>query len=193
MKRLALLLPVILILISCDKNERDWNYVDYIFAGQENGSGIRYIDVNPDDTIRVIDYPEHLSTTKSLDLNNDKTPDFEFVLDISPPSNLGASASMLRIIPLGSNSVCVSMINGFWVDSLPFGDTINENIKWSDSTALIYSHIHVVSGQESTSGYFFEDYGNYVAVRVEKGGHSFFGWIAIKRTILKRFAVTVPW
>ena len=193
MKRSYLFLSLILLIYSCDKKEEYFNYLTYITAGQENGLGIRYLDIEPDDTLTIIDYPDTLEVIKSLDLNNDNTPDFEFKYQISSPYQLGASSGGLRIIPLGMNSVCVSKEESHWVDSLHYNDTINENISWSDSTALLYSHTWVIDGSEYTYGYWFQRSDLYVGVKIIKGENSFYGWIDLKNNVIRQFAITIPY
>jgi hypothetical protein len=193
MKRQYLIIPFILLIFSCDNKEEHFNYLPYITAGQKEGIGIRYINIDPDDTLNIIGYPDTLEFIKSLDLNSDNISDFELKYNLSTPYMLGASSGSLRIIPLGENSICVSNEETHWVDSIAYNDTINKYNNWSDSTALLYSHTWFIDGSEYTSGYWYGDKEKYVGVRVLKGENSFFGWIDIKQNIIRQFAITEPY
>lgn len=193
MKRPYIIIPFILLLFSCEKKEEHFDYLTYITAGQKNGPGIRYIDIDPDDTLRIIGYPDTLAFIRSLDLNDDNTPDFELKYQVSTPLMMGLSSSSVRITPLGKNSVCVTNDGVQWVDTLLYNDTINNYTNWSDSTAILYSYTLTVEGSVYLYGYWYNNSGKYVGIRIEKGENSFFGWIDIKRNIIRQYAITEPY
>jgi len=191
MRKIIIYFISLLFLLSCNKIAQDKYYPSFIKAGQISGAGIKYFDFIPDDTLKIIGYPDTLEITRDLDLDNDKVIDFEITLRISSPYMLGATSSSLLIKPLGLNSICVSKSNVNWVDSLRYNDTIYQNCNWSDSIALIYSHTRYINNDQCTYGFWYKNTTNYyVGVRILKGENQLFGWIDLKNSVIKQYALT---
>ena len=45
-------------LLSCNDKGDNYKYLTFIKAGQIDGTGIRYVDIIPDDTIIIVEYPD---------------------------------------------------------------------------------------------------------------------------------------
>ena len=190
MKNFIILIFLIFLIISCKIDE----YPTYILAGQSIGSGIVYIDVVPDDTLKIIDFPDKLEVIGSLDLDHDKINDFELTLWASSPWMLGAWCGGLEIKPLGLNALCVSGLHTYWVEPLKMNDTINQNRNWSDTTALLYSYCQYIGQTETTShGYWYNQDHLYVGIKIVKGNHQFFGWIDLKGNVIRQYGITIPY
>jgi hypothetical protein len=188
-------------MMSCNESKDDYKYLTLITAGQKNGTGIRYVDVIPDDTtLGYYNHPELQS--KNLDLDGDGNSDFELIFS-SNTEFWSHTSYGLKIKPLGMNSVCVTASGDNWVDSLKFSDTINYGSIWSDSTALLYdyySHIKYTDPNHDTTiikGYWYDNDNIYIGVKIMKDTHQFFGWIDLKRNIqrgfidIRQFAITM--
>jgi hypothetical protein len=215
MKKLLLYSAIFLTLSSCNDKSDEYYYLTFIKAGQVSGTGIMYVDIIPDDTIDIPLYPAILKTTnidydttisasytnswdtsRNLDLNNDNINDFELILTRSDPNILGSRSSQLVIKPLEMNSVCVSKTKNNWVDSLKYNDTINNNNNWSDSTALLFFHSWTMNGLETyytTEGYWYNHDNIYIGVKIVKNNNQLFGWIDLKKNIIRQFGITIPY
>jgi hypothetical protein len=195
MKRSFLILILFLLALSCDKYDsvKEYNYLTYILAGQKEGIGIWYIDVEPDDTLKIFDCELDPQAQRNLDLNQDGILDFSLEYKISSCSALGGSWSYFGIAPLGNNSVCVSKVENTWAEALHYNDTINENNNWSDSTALLFEHLwYITVGPVYDYGYWPQDTDIFVAVRIVRGEHTFYGWLDINRNILRQYTISIP-
>jgi hypothetical protein len=185
-------LVLVLIILSCD-TDKDYNYLTYITAGQEDGIGILYVDIEPDDTLRIFNCELEPHSERDLDLNNDQVIDFRLEYKVSNCSALGGSWGYLGIVPLGNNSICVSKEESSWAEALYSNDTINENNTWSDSTALLFEHLwNILVGPVYYYGYWRQDADIFVAVKIMSGDYVLYGWIDIKRNILRRYAISMP-
>lgn len=183
-----------MIIVSCDKSGEDHNYPTYITAGQSVGPGIWYIDIEPDDTLKIINCVETPHTERDLDLNHDGIMDFRLEYKVSRCDALGGSWNYLGIVPLGNNSICVSREVSSWAEALYCNDTINENNTWSDSTALLFEHLfYITVGPVYDYGYWPQDTDIFVAVKIVRGEHSFYGWIDINKKILRQYAISIPY
>ena len=74
---LALLAVVIVIISSCTKEPQKEYYPASILAGQTNGEGIIFTDVQPNDSIKPLKEGES-EQSRFLDINKDGVADFEF-------------------------------------------------------------------------------------------------------------------
>ncbi len=108
-----------------------------------------------------------------------------------------SSSGSLEIMPLGKNLVCLSKSYNNWVDSLKYNDTISMNCNWSDSSALLYNYTwHQISPEEfitKHNGYWYDNDSIYIGVIIVKENIKLFGWIDMKRDIIRSYAVTVPY
>jgi hypothetical protein len=189
MNKIFTLLLLTAINLSCSKNE---TYPGYIKAGQISGPGISYTDVDPDFTITMPDIYT-VFMTKSIDLNEDKTPDFILQYSESSVTQLGMHLKMLEIVPQGMNAVCISNEHGNWVDSLNFNDTISAKCNWSDSLALLYRFYWYVGIGSDSTGLWRQNSNFYIGVKIVDGGHTQYGWMDMKLNTLRQFAVTRPY
>jgi hypothetical protein len=198
MKKLVVLLTVILLISACDKEEQKTQETKYpvsIKAGQTTGIGIKYTDIIPDDTTLGY-YPYPFDQYKYLDINGDSINDFELLLKRSDPGIMGMITAVLEIVPLGMNAVCTSATNPTWADSLKYNDPIDANTRWSDSTALLYDFLYLDDypyGTTFIKGYWFNTDAIYIGVKITKDDKQYFGWIDMKRNVIRQFAVTVPY
>jgi len=200
MKKLILSILIAILFLSCNKKDGDYKYLSYIIAGQIEGIGVKYVDIEPDDSIfcncQCI-YDSCLSDSIGLDFNNDKLVDFQVITKTSPWTLSSAYYYSIEIKPLGNNSVCVSKTNNSWVDSLNLGDTIDSRINWSDSIAMLYSYYHqyfTPTGPITTiKGYWDQNKGYYIGIRIVNGDNQFFGWIDIRKWLIQQYAITIPY
>jgi hypothetical protein len=191
-------------MISCNESKDDYKYLTLITAGQKSGTGIRYVDIIPDDTtLGYYDHPELQS--KNLDLDGDGNNDFELIFS-SNTEFISHYSYGLKIKPLEMNSVCVTASGDNWVDSLEFNDTINYSDIWSDSTALLYDYYRYIKYTDPKihdttiiKGYWYDNDNIYIGVKIMKDTHQFLGWIDLKRNVqrgfidIRQFAITMPY
>ena len=139
MKKSYLILTFTLLIIACKKEYKAPidRLLTSIKAGQTDGPGIRYMNIVPDDTLLIENFPDNLFVTRNIDLDNDKIPDFELKYERSSPLMMGSSGVSLEIIPLGTNSVCISKTNANLVDSLSYNSIISDTNNWSNSKATL--------------------------------------------------------
>ena len=196
MLKTFLYLILVLLILSCNKNEGDpacdYQYPAFITAGQNSGEGIRYVDIEPDDTICYhFCYPFKIY---SLDLDNDGIVDFELKFEISYPWTLSSGYEILNIIPLENSSVYVSELNYNWVKPLVFDDTISYNNNWSDSTALLYSRHWNIWTPSIIEGYWSGNDYYFIGIKIAKKDYQSFGWIhyGYHGLKIKQYAITIP-
>lgn len=185
----------ILLIISCKKENKAPidRLLTSIKAGQTDGPGIRYMDIVPDDTLLIENFPDNLFVTRNIDLDNDKIPDFELKYERSSPLMMGSSGVSLEIIPLGTNSVCISKTNANLVDSLSYNSIISDTNNWSNSKATLWSNGSFMDGSKTYYGYWYKYDHIYIGVKIIKDDKQFFGWIDMKANVFRRYAVTVPY
>jgi len=106
---------------------------------------------------------------------------------------MGASGIGVDIIPLGTNSVCISKTNVHWVDSLSYNSIINETNNWSNSKATLWSNGSFIDGSKTYYGYWYNYDHIFIGVKIIKDDKQFFGWIDMKKNALRGYAVTVPY
>lgn len=205
MKKSFTILIAIFLFISCNENKEDNKednkYLSFITAGQNNGIGIEYTDVVPDDDSLGF-YPSPTTQTKFLDLNNDQINDFELILNTSAHITSSSKFAKLEIKPLGKNAVCTSILENNWVNDFTYNDTIGENSNWSDSTALLYYYYWtmgdhgnppLIKDSLSIKGYWYDSDSIYIGVKISKNNIPFFGWIDMKKKLLRQYAITIPY
>ena len=205
-------------LLSCNDKGDNYKYLTFIKAGQIDGTGIRYVDIIPDDTIIIVEYPDFnfrkstnpynyvirsinsinfFNATRNLDLDNDNVSDFELVFTRSDPGIMGYKNWRLEIKPLGMNSICVTESGNNWADSLKYNDTISNINNWSDSTVLLFDHQWSLNSPNSpiisTKGYWYDNDSIYLAVKIVKDSNQLYGWIDIKKNIIRQYGVTIPY
>ena len=196
MKKLLLFLTVILLIFSC-KDDED-KYLSFILAGQINGIGIKYVDIDPDVKL-YLEYCLDCDTIINIDLDSDRINDFE--LEYSSGHFMHSSGwERLKVQPLGMNSLCVNVAEKDWVDSFKLNDTINNNCIWSDSTSILYDYfVQWLTSPDSLyavrtiKGYWYENDNIYMGVKTLKDNKQFFGWIDLSKNALRRYAITVPY
>jgi len=202
MKKTFLYLILAFLILSCNEKEDDdqnnekegeYQYPSFITTGQNFGEGIRYIDIEPDDT--MCDHYCYPYATKSLDLDNDNIFDFELKFEMSDPFRQSSGYSIFRITPLENNSVCVSGLNYNWVESLVFDDTIGYNSNWSDTTALLYSCYWYLEKPSQIEGYWYENDNYFVGIKIPKKDYQMYGWIDVDfhGPKIKQYAITIPY
>ena len=103
----------------------------------------------------------------------------------------------LEIKPLGMNSICVTESGNNWADSLKYNDTISNINNWSDSTVLLFDHQWSLNSPNSpiisTKGYWYDTDSIYLAVKIVKDSNQLYGWIDIKKNIIRQYGVTIPY
>jgi len=180
---------VVITVVNVDK------FLTFIKAGQTDGPGIKYVDFEPDAKFAYGNdsYTEFLN----LDLNNDSIDDFELKYYSFH------FETYLQIIPKGNNSVCfsktLSVPDYAFVESLANGDTIGINNNWINSKAFLFTYYlscytdydtgnRICS--DSFSGYWYDHDHIYMGVKIIKNNKEFFGWIDMKGTTVRRYAIT---
>jgi hypothetical protein len=193
LKKLLIISFLIGILVSCkEKEENDPVYPTYILAGHSLDAGIQYTDIVPDDTLKIIGFPDTLSVVRQLDINTDSIPDFELSCEVSSPYMMGGSFVSVKIKPLGLNSVCTSKNNNHLADSLRYNDSISERVNWSDSAAVLYSESSFMGGTTITYGFFDPNAEYFVGLKIVKENQTYYGWLDLKMDIIRQFAITKP-
>jgi hypothetical protein len=194
MRRIFTFLVLITFIFSCDNKEDKYEYLPFITAGQVDGPGINYMDMVPDrELIKEHGYGD---TIMKLDLNNDGIDDFlltHYFFSTMQSQNYES----LKITALGENTVCTFTPENKLACPLKYRDTINANNSWADSTVILYS----VPGYWTMStgwnyyitGYWFNNDSIYIGVSIMKDNKQLFGWIDMKKNILRQYAVTGPY
>jgi hypothetical protein len=170
---------------SCKKENVNYTLDDFIQAGQKNGAGIEYTDLDPDIHCTIIDPWEKTDTIINLDINKDGIDDFTIKGSMCHPSMLGGDCENLSITPLLNNAICINPITN-WMDTIPHYQTINEESNWSHDEALIYSYFWIMGGNSSTEGHWKDvsvDSKYFIGFKIIKNNKTFFGWIGMKRDI----------
>ncbi len=177
-------------------------FLTSIKAGQTDGVGIRYVDFVPDAKLA---YGNNSYTAiLNLDMNNDSIDDFE--LNYTSFAYGRWYQQYSQITPLGNSSVCVSKTittpNFAYAESLEYGDTIGINNNWINSKAYLYrfyknwqyiQNPDTVIVTESFYGDWYNQNNIYVGVKIIKDDKQLFGWIDMKDTTVRRYAVTKPY
>jgi hypothetical protein len=178
---LVLFIHVILI-SSCKKDEVKYTLGDLIQAGQKNGLGIEYTDLEPDINCTIVDPWQKTDTTINLDLNSDGIHDFSLFRTMCDPSMLGGDCEDVTIIPLMDNEICVDFGTN-WLDTLSNHDSIKITNNWTHNEALLYSYYWVLGGVSSTEGFWQhvkDENRNFIGFKILKNEKSYFGWIGMK-------------
>ncbi|HET6557910.1 MAG TPA: hypothetical protein VFG54_11390 [Prolixibacteraceae bacterium] len=201
MKKLFIILTLLILIMACKKeNTIADKFLTFIEAGQTDGVGIKYVDFEPDEKLISSNGSEAFL---KLDLNKDSIDDFE--LRYTSMSYGRWYNQYSQIIPLENNSVCISKTITYsdfaFVESLKYGDTIGINNNWTNSKAYLYRFYRnwqryqnpdttIVS--ESIYGDWYSQNNIYVGVKIIKNDKQLFGWIDMKDTTLRRYAVSSP-
>ena len=178
----------VILISSCKKEEVKYILDDFIQAGQKNGWGIEYTNLEPDINCTIIDPWKKTDTTICLDLNNDGIDDFSINGAMCHPSMLGGDCEDLSIISLLNNEICINPVTN-WLDTIPYLDTINIDSDWTNDEALIYSYYWVMGESSSTEGYWKDVSTNdkyFIGYKIIKDEKTLFGWIGMKRDTTSR-------
>jgi len=166
---------------SCKKEEFSLVLPDEITPGQKYGSGIDYVDFEPDLNCSIIDPWNKQDTNINLDLNRDGIYDFTLKRVMCHPVFLGGDCDDVTIIPLMNNEICVRSELG-WLDTLSIQDTIDSRITWTNKEGLIYSYNFVLGGISSTEGFWFNILSmddKYLGFKIIKDDKKYFGWMGM--------------
>jgi hypothetical protein len=185
MKRNILFIIIIqaILISSCKKDEVKYILDDFIQAGQKNGAGIEYVDLDPDINCTITDPWEKNDTIIYLDLNKDGIDDYSINGTMCHPSMLGGDCEDVSIIPLNNNEICINSVS-HWLDTISTLDTINMESNWSNDEALIYSYYWVMGENSSTEGHWQNVSTNdkyFIGYKILKHEKTYFGWIGMKR------------
>ncbi len=183
-------LTVLIIILagSCKKNDVNHKLDDYILAGQKDGVGIHYVDVEPDINFTIIDPWHKTDTIIDLDLNNDGIADFSLKGTMCHPSQLGGDCEDVSIIPLLNNEVSINPITT-WLDTIPYNDTIDVGNHWTNDETLLYSYLMIIPDDISTKGYWHNVYlvsSYYIGFKIIEDDKPFYGWIGMKNDSTSR-------
>jgi hypothetical protein len=194
MKTLYLVLIIGIILASCKKDNEE-KFLTSIKAGQKDGIGIKYVDIVPDDS--SLGYSRHpTQQQKYLDLNGDGIDDFELMYQTSDSQIMSVEHYEINIKPFGLNLVCITQSGNNWVDSLKYNTIIDNNINWSNSTALLYEYhwwMHSEPPIPTIKGFWYDHDNIYIGVKIVKDENQIFGWIDMKKNTIRGYAITVPY
>lgn len=172
-----------ILISSCKNDEANYILKDFIQAGQKEGIGIEYIDLEPDINCTIVDPWEKTDTTVNLDLNKDGIDDFKIIGTMCHPSMLGGDCEYLSITPLLNNEICINQMTN-WLDTIPNLDTINMESNWSNDEALIYSYYWVMGENSTTEGHWKDvltSYKYFIGFKILKENKTIFGWIGMRR------------
>ncbi len=167
-----------------------------ILAGQKSGEGVKYVDLEPDIDVTLVNPWHSTDSIFYLDLNDDGIDDFEINCDMCSPVFLGGDCENVHIVPLLNNGVCINPATD-WLDTIPENKVINIESDWYNSEVLIYSYFMVLGGDPpSTEGYWkdaAEPGKYYIGVKLLKDDQPHYGWIGMHRdttAYIFRFLVT---
>lgn len=203
MKRLLLLNLIIQLFLfgSCKKDDPkpdDQVMVldTVILAGQKSGVGIKYVDLEPDIDVTLVNPWNSTDSIFYLDLNDDGIDDFTIKCDMCSPVMLGGDCEYVHIAPLPGNGVCINPGTD-WLDTIPKNAVINTESTWFNEEVLIYSYYMVIGGDPpSTEGYWkdaAESGKYYIGVKLFNEDMTHYGWIGMHRDTTAfyfRFLVT---
>jgi hypothetical protein len=177
-------LPVLLIFftsLSCKDENVSFVLSDHIIAGQKDGSGIEYVDLEPDLNCTIVNAWNKVDTSINLDLNKDGIDDFTLKRNMLNPVFLGGDWDTVIIIPLMNNEICIDSKTN-WLDTLSSNDTVNSSKNWSNRESLIYSNYFVLGGTNSTEGNWYtvsKMDRNYIGFNIKKDEKIYYGWIGM--------------
>ncbi len=182
MKTKNLRFLLFLLLLSCGREE-EYVMNDFIRAGEQNGTGIRYTDLSPDIDCTIISPWDKTDTLINLDLDRDGQDDFILEGTMCHPQMLGADCETVNITPLAGAALCVDPLTG-WLDTIPHLDTINIRNQWTSQEALIYNYYWEMSGYTLTEGCWHgitEAGRYYIGFSLTKNEQIHYGWIGMVR------------
>lgn len=140
---LALLEVVIVIISSCTKEPQKEYYPASILAGQTDGEGIIFTDVQPNDSIKPLQEGES-EQSRFLDINKDGVADFEFYTYCYEAND--SVKRLSTVIPLNQGFIFYKPNYGSGqFGEVPYIFKANENIqsfhsdtRWTSDTCLLY-------------------------------------------------------
>jgi hypothetical protein len=156
-------------------------YLDYIIAGQTSVIGIKYTDIEPNDTLSFDHYPE-TTTNKSIDLNDDGINDFVILFSCaaSPAFHWLYNA----IIPLNNNTVAIPDFENNIADTIDLNDTIDNNLHWANDTCILYVDYwaRTLEGPpfSSTTGLWNNVKNKFIGTKVFLDDKTLYGWIRVE-------------
>jgi len=175
MKKLLFIGLISIVIFSC-KKEGQKTYPESILAGQSSGTGVKYIDILPDDTINPIN-----SSSKDylIDLNHDGITDFKLHAYLFQAPGFGYTSR--TIIPFNDNEFVFAGVDSTLVDTISSSVSINKNLNWTHMEGTLYS----TSWDSQMSGYYFSGLLNgvndkYVGTRIFVGDGVLYGWIRLR-------------
>lgn len=190
MKKIYFLCSLFL-LLACENEPNQLIYPEYIIAGQTDGNGIVYTDIQPNDTLSFF-YSSTL-TEDSIDLDIDGTVDLKihFYAAASPAFDYFKHT----IIPFNENAIATSESDSYFIDTLRLNDTIGPGLKWVNDTSLLFEHSWVITGTSYREGLWNDAGEKFVGVKIVKDDTIQYGWIRMEikhmsRLIIYDFACT---
>jgi len=164
---------------------------NYFIAGDT--SGVLYYDIVPDISLSGIPYSSPMTYGIDIDLNGTDDFLFEAAATVSP----GLDCWSISVKSYGSNKIAYSRIEHWWYlgIGLGYGDTINEDILFTDET--VYLKIQ----DSGPSWYYYYSWtpGTYIPVCLitEGSPECIFGWIKVYDVTLEgitldSYAVRIP-
>lgn len=167
----------------------------FLLTGLQADAQLIYTDLDPDETIGLGDSYE-------LDINDDGSTDFEFLINsftipsffysISNPSVLwDGLINRAMIYPDGGNSVYAATATGTGGSTFAYpyamnnGDIVDEDLNFNgNSSQFLGLYLSVVDYPGAGSNYPFINYGNWVnannkflGLKFEDGGETYYGWV----------------
>jgi hypothetical protein len=182
MKTIFIVGILFLQLIACDKAEYNAQlvYLDYIIAGQTSGIGIKYTDIEPNDTFSY--KPTETFKNRSIDLNDDSINDF--VIYFSGSSSPIYHSLYSRIIPLNNNTVAIPDFENNIADTIDLNDTIDNNLHWANDTCILYGdywyRTYEYNEFSSTKGLWNNVKNKFIGTKVFLDDKTLYGWIRVE-------------
>jgi hypothetical protein len=184
-----------LLLFAC-KEKQQYHLPTAIAAGQKDGDGIYYHDLQPDDSIIFTESPFD-SIVRLIDINTDGTNDFILHANNFPDPDYGSCSVSLE--SLNQNEIlCTIAYQSAYLDTLGQLENIDRSSYWLKETGLMfYEGWDTEHNLTYSIGFWNTACQEYAGVLVIDGNDTLYGWISIEHNlegihalIIKDFACT---
>jgi hypothetical protein len=182
-------------LFACKEKEQD-HLPTAIEAGQKEGEGIYYHDLQPDDSIVFSETPFD-SIVRLIDINADGTNDFKLLTSNIPDPDLGYYSGSLE--SLNQNEIlCNIAFQSAYTDTIGQLENIDRSGYWlKESSLMFYEGWDTEHSSTWSWGFWNTACQRYAGVKVIDGNDTLYGWIRIEHhfegihaLIIKEYACT---
>ena len=177
----VILLLCISLLLSCNDKPQNRLPVE-ILAGQKQGEGIYYHNVQPDDSI-IFSASQNDTVIRTIDINSDGTDDFRFVIYNFPDPVSGYYSASLAA--LNQNELlCTIAYQDSYLDTLAGQEIIDRSGYWKKNSGfMLYEGWDTGQNLSWSWGYWIPPQESFAGVKVIDGSDTLYGWINIEHQL----------